>query len=231
MNLEKICSIFPILLFIPVFNSSVHAAQKDYTAPIALTSFAKGCHILNEKEAQKKGLTKVITLKKFHVSCQSERPEKWNGDKDLGGIVLYQYKGKTDWYCNGVHCKSGYLIIREMEKIKNVSSSEGMIHGRVYKSVFKEEFDAKKIQGGGFSYRPHRNPKWKFVSSTLNDPSGQCDKYHDGKREMTKYEEKAVVSTIKNWIETGEQNYEVNYGISFYKNTAYENNDSICNIL
>ena len=53
---------------------------------------------------------KVTTL---HVSCNSDPVKNYDKGEDLAGIVLYSKDGKNDWYWNGIHCKTGYIIIKK----------------------------------------------------------------------------------------------------------------------
>merc|ERR1719410_1233446 len=88
-----------------------------------------------------------IAINSYHVSCQSDKPVKGT---NAAGIVLYQKDGKTDWYCNGVHCQTGYIIIKNTPKIEKVDISDdkhpGMVHGKVYKSVFGTPPDKNVIR-------------------------------------------------------------------------------------
>ena len=76
------------------------------------------------------------------------------------------HDNKTDWYLNGVHCKTGYIIIKRISDLSNLKSNYGKIHGRVYKSVFNCE-PCSTIVGGGFGYQV-KNKFWKWRSGTFN---------------------------------------------------------------
>eukprot|EP01084_Bolivina_argentea_P251068 420936_1 len=113
-------------------------------------------------QSRVKKLKKSIAFKSFHVSCRSDRI---NGE-DMTGIVLYQYDGKTDWRLKGVHCKSGYIILKLSDNIKDIKNKQGIVHGKCYKSVFGMDIEHDKVIGGGFSFE---GGKWKFNSGQFND--------------------------------------------------------------
>eukprot|EP01084_Bolivina_argentea_P320623 556325_1 len=137
-----------------------------------------------------------IDIKSYHVSCQSD---KINGD-NMGGVVLYSYDNQNDWILNNIHCKSGYIILKLYDNIKDIQSNYGILHGACYKSVFKQEID-DKVVGGGFAFY---NGKWKFNSGTFNYRATQ---YHDDQKAMHPLEQKCIEAAIENW-KKGIQNTE-----------------------
>ena len=155
-----------------------------------------------------------IAVESYHVSCQSDSlsmklaqmlDSNNNTNKNsnnsnsndnttnnnMGGIILYTYDNKTDWYLNNIHCKSGYIIIKNEENLKNIGALHGVIHGDVYKSVFDCEID-DKVVGAGFAFH---NGKWKFNSYTFNTGT----KYHDNLKAMHPLEKELVKSALQNW--------------------------------
>eukprot|EP01083_Nonionella_stella_P288208 980827_1 len=131
--------------------------------------------------------TMPIHIHSFHVSCQSDQI---TGD-NMAGVVLYSYDGEQDWYLNGVHCKSGYIVLKLSDSIKDIPSSHGMVHGSCYKSVFGQEID-DKVVGAGFAFF---NNKWKFNSYTFNVATS----YHDNRAAMHPLEQKFILAAIGNW--------------------------------
>eukprot|EP01084_Bolivina_argentea_P296187 510075_1 len=129
-----------------------------------------------------------IEITSFHVSCQSDDIVE---DKDMVGVVLYSYNGKTDWNLNDIHCKSGYIILKLSENIAHIKDEPGVVHGACYKSVFNQSLDSKVV-GGGFGYR---NGKWKFNSFTFNTG----DNYHDDNKSMHEVEIKCIKAAVGNW--------------------------------
>ena len=177
-----------------------------------------------------------LPVKSYHVSCQSDRIEPRSDSffslaywysffdyvhpaYDMGGVVLYAYDDRTDWRLNGVHCKTGYIILKKSSNIEHIKSRIGAIHGKVYKSVFGRDPDERVI-GAGFSYS-YKEGKWKFNSSSFNDSESKYhtvskkntyarevlekDKYEA--RTMNSLEQKMVLEAIQHWFDTGEQNY------------------------
>ena len=154
-------------------------------------------------------------IKSYHVSCQSYRPKSYDCTENLGGIVLYAVDGETDWKKNGVHCKTGYIILKQTGKNgeiydnygkeENINSDVGMIHGGIYESVFAESPKKSNVIGSGFS---RCNGEWKYRSYSFNQSN---DDYHDTyNKEMKKIESKWVAKAVKNWINNGQQTTIVN---------------------
>eukprot|EP01084_Bolivina_argentea_P015953 29887_1 len=133
------------------------------------------------------GLEKPIKLSSFHVSCKSDRV---NG-QNMAGIVLYAYNRETDWKLNGIHLKSGYIVLKLIDNIKDIQSNQGQVHGKCYKSVFGIDID-DKVVGGGFAFV---NNEWKFNSYSFNVTS----KYHDKKKAMHKLEQQCILTAIEKW--------------------------------
>ena len=107
------------------------------------------------------------------------------------GIVLYAYDGKSEWILNNVHCKSGYIILKKTKNIIDIQSNYGQVHGKCYKSVFKQDVD-KKVVGAGFAYV---GGEWKFNSYSFNCGSG----YHDENRGMNNLERQFIQVAIQNY--------------------------------
>eukprot|EP01084_Bolivina_argentea_P166920 289767_1 len=97
--------------------------------------------------------TKTIEIASYHVSCKSNQIK----GQDMVGVVLYSYNKKTEWGLNGIHCKSGYVILKSSKDIQNINNKQGRVHGKCYKSVFGEEIAYDKVVGGGFAFK---NNKW-----------------------------------------------------------------------
>ena len=154
-------------------------------------------------------------VKSYHISCASRKTcDIWNcslEQHNYGEVVLYMKDGKTDWYCNNRHCKIGYIIIKPVEDIKNITSKYGIIHGKTYKSVFNEE--PINIVGSGFA---RCNGIWKWNSGSFNLKS---DKYHTlNSKSMNEIEAKWIEKAVKNWHDTGNQNTNVDESVVIYKN-------------
>eukprot|EP01083_Nonionella_stella_P137538 418479_1 len=129
----------------------------------------------------------TFKISSFHVSCRSD---KYTGDP-MVGIILYEYDGKRDWYLNGVHCKSGYIVLKLTKNIAHIKGEIGQVHGACYKWIFNESVN-NKVVGGGFAY--HKG-KWKFNSGVFN-----CEKkYHDNNVAMHDIEIKCIDAAVENW--------------------------------
>ena len=83
-----------------------------------------------------------IQFESYRLCCLSDVSFP---NSDYAGIVLYAYKGNTDWRLNNPHCKSGYTIIldtyklNKLEKEGNWPKTEGKVHGLVYYCIFRCE--------------------------------------------------------------------------------------------
>ncbi len=169
---------------------------------IKINEEKRATHIVYEKDphidiANYQG--KRIPVKSYHVSCKSYKPKEWLGKENLGGIVLYSYGDKLTWEVNKVRCKTGYIIVKKIDDIKHLESKYGIVHGNVYKSVFKKELD-KNVIGSGFAFKDGR---WKFNSFTFN---AKRDTFHSKEKGMNELEEKYVSQALQNWILHGKQN-------------------------
>ena len=140
-----------------------------------------------------------IQFESFRLCCSSD---VYFPNSDYAGIVLYAYRGKTDWRLNNRHCKSGYTIILDTDKLKklekeeNWPQTEGIIHGLVYYYIFRccEIGDAV---GEAFSIMKEI-VKWN--SSTFNARSTE---YHDGERIISEIGKRVLDEIIQNWKEFG----------------------------
>ena len=86
---------------------------------------------------------------------------------------------------NGIHCRSGYIIIKKTKNIENIQCNQGIVHGKCYKSVFGCDIDTSKVVGGGFAYN----------SYSFNVTS----EYHDSNKGMHEFEKQCILAAINNW--------------------------------
>ena len=74
-----------------------------------------------------------IEVKTMHISRKSGT---YQPGHNYGGIIIYQYDGKSEWRtANNTHCKSGYIVIQDTdsENVKKLIGKEpGQVHGAVY---------------------------------------------------------------------------------------------------
>lgn len=226
--MKKIYTIIFCFSLTSIAYNHVYAAQLDQARKVPKAK-KRGAHVYKENSetlssrVNKGKLKKMHAFNTYHVSCRSYKPKKWEGDEGLAGIVLYAYKGKFEWELNGVRCRSGYIILKKSDNIESIDSNEGRVHGKVYKSVFNEELDRKKVLGGGFAYY---QGVWKFNSWTFNCPNSEADFYHDEKKCMNTDEEEIIKSALQYWMSTGNRNYELEKDMTIYGDTSYVNPDA-----
>ena len=142
--------------------------------------------------------TSTIRVASYHVSSKSDI---LSSDEDLIGIVLYSNNGQTEWYCNGVECKSGYIFVqRKTEPLsKNSQAFLNMMnqpqsHSGVYKSVFGKS-PTDRIIASGFD---RIDGEWKHNSFIFNR--------NNTERAMAPNESEWIEKAIQNWVDYGEQN-------------------------
>ena len=134
-----------------------------------------------------------IQLETLHVSCRSDQH---NAGVDKAGLIVYSYDDKIDFYLNGIHCRSGYIIIKDTDNIKHISSTNAsIVHGKLFKWLFNQEIDSKVV-GAGFAYV---NSEWKFNSYSMNTSD---DGYHDKNKGMHPLEVEMVRNVIQEVYET-----------------------------
>ena len=140
-----------------------------------------------------------ITVSTAHLSCSSD---VYRGDNDhkYAGFILYAYDGKTDWRLNGIHCKTGYIVIRNTDNGGPVDryrqgSSGGQIHRAVYKSVFGIDWD-NKVVGEGFAWIDGEFAVNSFTSDTSRDNTSEW---------MTEEGRKCVKEMLLKWKSAGQE--------------------------
>jgi len=149
------------------------------------------------------GASDSIVVNSFHVSCRSDKPKSYSSlipGVNLAGIVLYSKNGKSQWTCNGIKCRAGYIILKKSKNVDHIVTNDGSaIHGKVYKSVFGSDPDLSIVRSGFARV----NGTWKYNSWSCNAADNG---YTDGKKQMNSIEKAAVKTAIQKWITNGTQN-------------------------
>lgn len=143
-----------------------------------------------------------ITFKTIRLSCESHvfRAK----ESRYAGFILYAWTDdeggvRDEWWLNGKHCKSAYLVIQDTESpdVKRyVGRAPGQVHGAVYWNVFGEGADVKRAVGEGFAFVDGKC-KWNSYTFNAND-----DAYHDGKRGISDLAKKCLNKIINDWRQT-----------------------------
>ena len=145
---------------------------------------------------QNKDKSKHFKVKSFHMSCDSD---KIDFKENYLGMVLYSYKGKTDWELNEIHCKSGYMYIKIDHTFVNKECLKSR-HAQLYKSLFGV-FPKDEVVGAGFAIQ---NGIIKFKSVTFNaddthkNEEKDCE-FHDNSEFCHPIEQKWIKIALKNW--------------------------------
>ena len=138
-----------------------------------------------------------IYVTTVHLSCSSD---VYQGiDHRYAGFILYGYNGETDWKLNGVHCKTGYIVIRDTDSYavkQYIGKAAGQVHGAVYMSVFGEDV-SDKVVGEGFAWQ---YGEFKSNSITFNEGT---ERYHDKEKQMSDEGEKCVHEVLQKWALAG----------------------------
>ncbi|CAB4037353.1 Hypothetical predicted protein [Paramuricea clavata] len=167
----------------------------------------------DKKDARK--YKKDIKVETMHISCKSDT---YQPGHNYGGIMIYQYDGKSEWRTeNNTHCETGYIVIQDTdsENVKQwIGKEPGKVHGAVYKNAFGEAVKAEVV-GEGFSIQNgifSIFDKFEKKSGVFNSPKNS--EYHDNNPDMHKVSEHCVRKIVKYWKSAGpswvrQRNFEV----------------------
>lgn len=133
----------------------------------------------------------TICLISLHMSCKSDKVDYSEPNINYLRCVLYSYQGKQEWFKNGIHCKTGYILLKKESNFLDQSADQ-RAHQQLYRSLFGE-IPTKDIIGAGFAIR---NGEILFRSSTFNKNEKL---FHDDKRVCSKIEQKWIKIALKNW--------------------------------
>ncbi|CAB4013249.1 Hypothetical predicted protein [Paramuricea clavata] len=184
---------------------------------IAASAFYAGCFIVSPANDSiiigetSEGRIEVETM---HISCKSDTCQPGH---DYGGIIIYQYNGKSEWRtANNTHCKSGYIVIQDTdsENVKKWMKEPGQVHGAVYRNAFGESVTKANVVGEGFAVRNGESKVEKFEinSRVFNNPKDSI--HHDHRRRMHELSEHCVGKIVEYWKTAGpswvrQRNFEV----------------------
>ena len=131
-----------------------------------------------------------------HLSSSSD---VYKEGHNYAGFILYSHNGETDWTLNGIHCKSGYMVILDSDSYRVSSlkgNSPGQIHGAVYKCIFGEDPNGA-TKGEGFAY--YRGD-FRWSSGVFNGLSSLF--FGNRKSDGRDY----IYSVLKLWMNSGTEN-------------------------
>jgi hypothetical protein len=128
-----------------------------------------------------------IKIETVHISCSSD---SFNEDKRMAGLIVYSFDDQQKFEMNGHRCRTGYILIKESDNIAQIQSTQGIVHGKLFKWFFGIEPNNRFV-GAGFSLL---NGKLEFNSSVFN---AKDDDYHDDIRTMGQQEIQLIKYAIK----------------------------------
>eukprot|EP01084_Bolivina_argentea_P239647 402757_1 len=149
--------------------------------------------IFQKKDDTKQKIVSTLPITSWHVSCRSDPIT----GKNMIGMVVYAKNNMQDFRTNGIHVKSGYIILKEYDNIKHINTQRGTAHSKLFKWFFDEEFTSTYNCSGFAIKNENRKYLLKFNSGTFQDNG-----YHkeiDGKRYMLKLESWWVKEAVKMW--------------------------------
>ncbi|CAB4037898.1 Hypothetical predicted protein [Paramuricea clavata] len=169
-----------------------------------------------------------INVKSMHISCKSDT---YQPGHNYGGIIIYQYDGKSEWRtANNTHCKSGYIVIQDSdsENVNQWRDEPGQVHGAVYRNAFSESVNDAKVVGEGFAVRNGKSKVEKFEinSGVFNNPKGSI--HHDHRKRMHELSEHCVGKIVEYWKTAGpswvrQRNFEVKQLLEDFDRKSIQN--------
>jgi hypothetical protein len=139
-----------------------------------------------ELKSQKNPSRPVIKIETVHISCSSD---SYDANQNMAGLIVYSFDNQQMFELNGHRCRTGYILIKATKNIEHVKSSQGIVHGSLFKWFFGIEPDHRFV-GAGFALY---EKKYKFNSGTFN---ARNDDYHDDSNAMTENEISLIKHTL-----------------------------------
>ncbi|XP_028399069.1 uncharacterized protein LOC114522552 [Dendronephthya gigantea] len=139
-----------------------------------------------------------VSVTTMHISCKCDT---YNDGHNYGGVIVYQYNGKSEWRtANNTHCKSGYIVIQDTDRedVKKWKNEPGQVHGAVYRNAFGESVNDAEVVGEGFAIR---NETFEMNSGVFNNPKDSP--FHDRRRRMHELSEYCVRKIVESWANAG----------------------------
>ncbi|CAF1294118.1 unnamed protein product [Rotaria magnacalcarata] len=113
-----------------------------------------------------------LNIRTIHISRESDR---FNPSTNLIGMIIYGYRGATDFYLNNRNCKIGHILIKSSDEINHIQADT--THKKLFKWFFGQDLPPEFI-AGGFAYQ---NGQWKYNALAFNTKQ---DIYHNNKKGM-----------------------------------------------
>ncbi|CAB4036056.1 Hypothetical predicted protein, partial [Paramuricea clavata] len=157
-----------------------------------------------------KGKPQKIYVETMHISCQSDT---YQPGHNYGGVIIYQYDGKSDWKtANNTHCKTGYIVVQDADSDNVqtwISEESGVVQRAVYRNAFGESAKDVEVVGESFAILYGQFEKNSHI---FNNPHGSA--FHEDRREMDKLSEHCVRKIVEYWKRVGssrveQRNFEV----------------------
>ncbi|GAX74814.1 hypothetical protein CEUSTIGMA_g2261.t1 [Chlamydomonas eustigma] len=144
--------------------TAISTACKDSPGPLGRFQQINIAVAVKPTEFRDASPAPPILIRSLNVSCQCDRLDT---TKNMVGMIVYSHQGLNEWYLNGIHAKSGYIVIKETDKLYELQRREGgvgSLHSLLYKLVFGQA-PGPGDMASGFSIQ---KGVWVFNSGTLN---------------------------------------------------------------
>ena len=139
-----------------------------------------------------------VKFKTIRLSCSSHTCGQQAMDA-YAGFILYAWRdthGRVldDWWLNGKHCKSAYMVIQGTSHDGKKNVDEDSRCRAVYWNVFGKEADVNMAIGEGFVYR-NGKLEWNSFFNKRDDSDAYCNAV----REISALGKKCVQSILMDW--------------------------------
>ena len=140
-----------------------------------------------------------VPVRKMYIS--RSRSHKYQTGRRYGGVIIYQYNGKSDWRtANNTHCRTGCIVIQDTDSEgvkRSMSTEDGVVHGAVYLNAFGESKKEAEVVGEGFAIW---DGEFKICSGVFNNSQ---DTFHNESREMAELSQRCVRKIVEYWKAAG----------------------------
>ena len=86
----------------------------------------------------------MVIVYAYHLSCKSDFPDTWK-NSNLAGLIIYNDIDETEYHDI---IQPGFIYIRKIENLnKGIPidlEQEGMIHGKLFYQLFREQPSAMR---------------------------------------------------------------------------------------
>ena len=115
-------------------NTRIEVYHSTRDAIVSLGPQGYPCELRSQKNPSRP----VIKIETVHISCSSD---SYDANEDMAGLIVYSFDNQQKFEPNGHRCRTGYILIKATKNIAQVQSSEGIVHGSLFKWFFGIELE------------------------------------------------------------------------------------------